>query len=242
MYVSVLDQSPVSEGMTGAQALRNTLDLARLADELGYHRYWVAEHHGTPMLAGPSPEVLVGPIASRHRPHPGGQRRRDAPPLQPAEGGRELQRPRRHFSRAHRPRAGPGGGHRPSDHTRPPARPPPGHARRFPRPALGAPRLPRGPPAGESSLRPSRQAPRTARGPRAVAARVLAPERASGPPSSACPTPSPTSSTPPGRTSPRSTASVSSDQRLLAPRRWCACGRSARTPTTRPTGWPRRVG
>ncbi len=64
MHFSVLDQSPVSEGMTGAQALRNTLDLARLADELGYHRYWVAEHHGTPMLAGPSPEALVGPIAS----------------------------------------------------------------------------------------------------------------------------------------------------------------------------------
>ncbi|MBA2792909.1 MAG: LLM class flavin-dependent oxidoreductase, partial [Thermoleophilaceae bacterium] len=49
MLLSVLDQSPVSEGMTGAQALRNTLDLARFTDELGYHRYWVAEHHGTPM-------------------------------------------------------------------------------------------------------------------------------------------------------------------------------------------------
>ena len=64
MLLSVLDQSPVSEGMTGAQALRNTIDLARLADELGYHRYWVSEHHGTPMLAGPSPEALIGPIAS----------------------------------------------------------------------------------------------------------------------------------------------------------------------------------
>ncbi|MGO9488482.1 MAG: LLM class flavin-dependent oxidoreductase [Solirubrobacteraceae bacterium] len=62
--LSVLDQSPVSEGSTPAQALRNTLDLARLADELGYHRYWVAEHHGGPMLAGPSPEALVGPIAA----------------------------------------------------------------------------------------------------------------------------------------------------------------------------------
>jgi luciferase family oxidoreductase group 1 len=64
LRLSVLDQSPVSEGMTGAQALRNTVDLARLADALGYHRYWVAEHHGGPSLAGPSPEVLVGPIAS----------------------------------------------------------------------------------------------------------------------------------------------------------------------------------
>jgi luciferase family oxidoreductase group 1 len=64
LRLSVLDQSPIAEGSTGAEALRNTLDLARLADALGYHRYWVAEHHGGPMLAGPSPEVLVGPIAS----------------------------------------------------------------------------------------------------------------------------------------------------------------------------------
>lgn len=62
--LSVLDQSPVSEGSSGAQALRNTIDLARLADSLGYHRYWVAEHHGGPMLAGPSPEALIGPIAA----------------------------------------------------------------------------------------------------------------------------------------------------------------------------------
>lgn len=64
MLVSVLDQSPISEGATGAQALRNTVELAELTDRLGFHRYWVAEHHGGPMLAGPSPEVLIGPIAS----------------------------------------------------------------------------------------------------------------------------------------------------------------------------------
>jgi luciferase family oxidoreductase group 1 len=64
MKLSVLDQSPISEGSTGAQALHNTIDLATLADERGYHRYWVAEHHGGPMLAGPSPEVLIGPIAA----------------------------------------------------------------------------------------------------------------------------------------------------------------------------------
>jgi luciferase family oxidoreductase group 1 len=62
--LSVLDQSPISQGSSGAQALANTLDLARLADRLGYHRYWVAEHHGGPMLAGPSPEALIGPIAA----------------------------------------------------------------------------------------------------------------------------------------------------------------------------------
>jgi luciferase family oxidoreductase group 1 len=64
LRLSVLDQSPVSEGSTGADALRNTIDLARLADELGYHRYWVAEHHGGPMLASASPEALIGPIAA----------------------------------------------------------------------------------------------------------------------------------------------------------------------------------
>jgi luciferase family oxidoreductase group 1 len=64
LRLSVLDQSPVSEGSTGSQALQNTLELARHADRLGYHRYWVAEHHGGAMLAGPSPEALIGPIAS----------------------------------------------------------------------------------------------------------------------------------------------------------------------------------
>jgi luciferase family oxidoreductase group 1 len=64
MRLSILDQSPISEGMTGAQALHNTIELAQLADRLGYHRYWVSEHHGTPMLAGPAPEALIGPIAA----------------------------------------------------------------------------------------------------------------------------------------------------------------------------------
>jgi luciferase family oxidoreductase group 1 len=64
VLLSVLDQSPIAAGGTGAEALRNTLDLAQLADELGYHRYWVAEHHGGPMLAGTSPEALIGPIAA----------------------------------------------------------------------------------------------------------------------------------------------------------------------------------
>ncbi|HEX7136596.1 MAG TPA: LLM class flavin-dependent oxidoreductase [Vicinamibacterales bacterium] len=62
MRISVLDQSPISEGSTGPDALHRTLDLAQLADALGYARYWVAEHHGTPMLACASPEVLIGPI------------------------------------------------------------------------------------------------------------------------------------------------------------------------------------
>jgi luciferase family oxidoreductase group 1 len=64
MRLSVLDQSPIAQGSTGAQALSNTIELARLADRLGYHRYWVAEHHGGPMLASASPEALIGPIAA----------------------------------------------------------------------------------------------------------------------------------------------------------------------------------
>jgi luciferase family oxidoreductase group 1 len=64
MRLSVLDQSPISEGSSGAAALRQSVDLARLADGLGFHRYWVAEHHGTPMLACASPEALIGPIAA----------------------------------------------------------------------------------------------------------------------------------------------------------------------------------
>src|SRR4051812_4755416 len=64
MRVSILDQSPIPEGLTGSDALRNTVDLARLTDRLGYHRYWVAEHHGGVMLAGTSPEVLIAAIAS----------------------------------------------------------------------------------------------------------------------------------------------------------------------------------
>ena len=64
LRLGVLDQSPVAEGGTGAEALRNSIDLAGLADRLGYERYWVAEHHGTPMLAGAAPEVLIAEIAS----------------------------------------------------------------------------------------------------------------------------------------------------------------------------------
>lgn len=60
--LSVLDQTPVPEGSTGAEALKNTIDLASHADALGYHRYWLAEHHGL-ALAGPAPEALIGPVA-----------------------------------------------------------------------------------------------------------------------------------------------------------------------------------
>ena len=63
--LSVLDQSPVSQGSTSADALRRSVDLAEWTDQLGYRRYWVAEHHGTPMLACASPEALLGPMTAR---------------------------------------------------------------------------------------------------------------------------------------------------------------------------------
>jgi luciferase family oxidoreductase group 1 len=63
--LSVLDQSPVRAGKTPADAVRETLDLAVTVERLGYHRYWLAEHHGTPGLAGSCPEVLIGQVAAR---------------------------------------------------------------------------------------------------------------------------------------------------------------------------------
>ena len=62
--LSVLDQSPVSQGGTVGEALTHSVELARSADALGYHRYWVAEHHGSPALACRAPEVLIGPLAA----------------------------------------------------------------------------------------------------------------------------------------------------------------------------------
>jgi luciferase family oxidoreductase group 1 len=64
LRLSVLDQSPISQGMTGGDALRNSVDLARQTERLGYTRYWVAEHHATPMLACASPEVLISAIGA----------------------------------------------------------------------------------------------------------------------------------------------------------------------------------
>jgi luciferase family oxidoreductase group 1 len=62
MRLSVLDQSPIAEGMSGGQALRNSLELARLVDALGYHRFWMAEHHASPALASASPELMLAAI------------------------------------------------------------------------------------------------------------------------------------------------------------------------------------
>ncbi|MEO8165643.1 MAG: LLM class flavin-dependent oxidoreductase, partial [Betaproteobacteria bacterium] len=62
--LSVLDQSPIISGGSSAEALRATVALAQRTDELGYHRYWLAEHHNMRGLADPCPEILVSHVAA----------------------------------------------------------------------------------------------------------------------------------------------------------------------------------
>jgi len=62
--LSVLDLAPVPSGSDAAHALRNSVELVRLAERLGYHRYWVAEHHNMPGIASSSPPVLIGHLAA----------------------------------------------------------------------------------------------------------------------------------------------------------------------------------
>ncbi len=61
--LSVLDQSPIRHGGTPAQAIAETIELAQFTERLGYHRYWVAEHHSSEGLAGAAPEILVARLA-----------------------------------------------------------------------------------------------------------------------------------------------------------------------------------
>ncbi|HEY8886925.1 MAG TPA: LLM class flavin-dependent oxidoreductase [Gallionella sp.] len=60
---SILDLSPINEGSDAAQSFRNTLDLARHAERLGYRRFWLAEHHGMPGIASAATAVLIGHVA-----------------------------------------------------------------------------------------------------------------------------------------------------------------------------------
>jgi len=62
--LSVLDLSPITTATPGSAALRNSLDLARLADRLGYKRYWVAEHHNLANIASSAPDIMIGQIAA----------------------------------------------------------------------------------------------------------------------------------------------------------------------------------
>ncbi|WP_373688845.1 LLM class flavin-dependent oxidoreductase [Verrucosispora sioxanthis] len=62
--LSVLDLAPVAAGASAGEALRHTTELARRADELGYHRFWVAEHHNMPAIASSAPAVLIAHLAA----------------------------------------------------------------------------------------------------------------------------------------------------------------------------------
>ncbi|MCW2802406.1 MAG: luciferase family protein [Propionibacteriaceae bacterium] len=63
--LSVLDLVTVREGQSTADALRATTSLAKVADEIGYRRYWVAEHHNMPAVAATNPPVLIGMLAAQ---------------------------------------------------------------------------------------------------------------------------------------------------------------------------------
>src|SRR5215210_3111062 len=92
--LSVLDVSPVSSGSNGTRALRNTLDLAQLADRLGYKRYWLAEHHNLPSIASSAPEIMIGHVANvtkRIRVGAGGIMLPNHAPLKVAETFRVLE-------------------------------------------------------------------------------------------------------------------------------------------------------
>jgi len=65
MRLSVLDQSPIIKGHSPSQAIQETVDLAIRAEELGFHRYWLAEHHNMRGLADPCPEILLTAIGSK---------------------------------------------------------------------------------------------------------------------------------------------------------------------------------
>lgn len=63
-HLSILDQSPIISGYAPARAIEETIKLAQAADALGYHRYWLAEHHAVAALADPCPEILLTRVAA----------------------------------------------------------------------------------------------------------------------------------------------------------------------------------
>ena len=65
LTLSILDQSPVHQGDDAAQAFQHTIELAVKADGWVYHRYWVAEHHGSDRVMGSSPEVLISHLLAK---------------------------------------------------------------------------------------------------------------------------------------------------------------------------------
>jgi len=66
-HFSLLDLSPIPEGKTAADALAATAELARLAERVGYHRFWLAEHHNMPGIASAATAVVIGHVAAATR-------------------------------------------------------------------------------------------------------------------------------------------------------------------------------
>ena len=64
LKLSVLDQSPIRSGGSAVESINESIELAKACEAVGYNRYWLAEHHGTPSLAGPAPEILITRIAA----------------------------------------------------------------------------------------------------------------------------------------------------------------------------------
>src|ERR1700753_3934191 len=96
MRLSVLDQSPVRGEGNAADAVRETIALAKATEALGYHRYWLAEHHNTGSFAGSAPEVLIARVAAETktiRVGSGGVMLTHYSPLQVAEQFRMLEWP-----------------------------------------------------------------------------------------------------------------------------------------------------
>jgi luciferase family oxidoreductase group 1 len=92
--LSVLDLTPIPSGSNAGQALRNTLDLARHVEALGFARYWLAEHHNAGALACPAPEILIAEVANattRIRVGSGGVMLPNHSPLKVAENFRLLE-------------------------------------------------------------------------------------------------------------------------------------------------------
>ena len=232
MRLSVLDQSPVPEGSTGAggAAQHARPRAARRRARL------------PPLLARRAPRAVARRAEpggadragrGRDRAHPRRQRRRDAAALLAVQGRRELQPARRPVPGADRPRDRPRVRHRPDDDVRAPARPPPGLARRLPAAARRAARALRPQLPGRPSVRAARPLAARRRGAAGdLAARLVARRARSGRRSSTCRTRSPTSST---RSGAEIAAVLPRAGREPAHAR-SACGRSAPTPTRRPSG------
>lgn len=94
MKLSVLDLSPVTGEATQAQAVRETIEVAKAAERFGYHRFWMAEHHNIAALGSPSPEILIAAISqqtSRIRLGSGGVMLVNYSPLKVAETFMELE-------------------------------------------------------------------------------------------------------------------------------------------------------